>query len=799
MGPRASADFARVFEPEKLRILLVGAGGREHALAWKLTQSPRVDQIFVAPGNGGTQFGDKTVSVSISSEDFDGLVAFAIRSNVNLVIPGPEQPLVDGIEGAFRQVGIPVFGPSVRAAAMEGSKTFSKVFMSRHDIPTAAYRNFTEFEAALAYLDAVDHPIVIKASGLAAGKGVVIPATKEEAVAGLKDIMVSKEFGRAGEEVVIEECLTGQEISILAFSDGYTALALPGAQDHKRIGEGDTGPNTGGMGTYSPAPCSTPEIEAEIMRTIVQPTIDGMRKDGMPFVGMLFVGVMLTPTGPKVLEYNVRFGDPETQSLMALLSDDTDLAELMLACVERRLDCVKFEMKKEAAVTVVLAAKGYPAKYPKGDVITFDPLPENVFVFHAGTTSNPEGQILTNGGRVLAVTATAPTLKEAQALAYKGVDCVHFEGKTFRKDIAYRAFLEQESKKPEAMTYASAGVSIDAGNALVEKIKPFVKATKRVGTDSVIGGFGGLFDLKAAGFKDPILVSGTDGVGTKLKIAQNYGKHDTIGIDLVAMSVNDLIVQGAEPLFFLDYYACGHLEVPTAADVVKGVADGCLESGCALVGGETAEMPSLYHGDDYDVAGFAVGAVERELVLPQPTIAPGDVLLGIASSGVHSNGFSLVRKIVDSQGFSLSATAPWNPAQTIGEELLTPTTIYVKQLLPAIRLGLIKGLSHITGGGFTENIPRVLPKGVGCTVDAGAFRFPPMFRWLMKQGNVDPHEMARTFNCGIGMVVVVAKDRVDEVVASLRASGKSEVFTIGETVAGEGCTMKNLDKWVEQL
>ncbi|GAA5872176.1 hypothetical protein JCM1840_006343 [Sporobolomyces johnsonii] len=799
MGPRASADFARVFEPEKLRILLIGAGGREHALAWKLTQSPRVDQIFVAPGNGGTGFGDKTVSVSIPSEDFDGLVAFAIRSNVNLVIPGPEQPLVDGIEGAFRQVGIPVFGPSVRAAAMEGSKTFSKVFMSRHDIPTAAFRNFTDYEAALEYVQAVDHPIVIKASGLAAGKGVIIPETKEEAVAGLKDIMVSKEFGRAGEEVVVEEFLTGQELSILAFSDGYTALALPGAQDHKRIGEGDTGPNTGGMGTYSPAPCATKEVEAEIMRTVVQPTIDGMRKDGIPFVGMLFVGVMLTPNGPKVLEYNVRFGDPETQSLMALLSDDTDLAELMLACVERRLDCVKFEMKKEAAVTVVLAAKGYPGKYPKGDVITFDPLPENVHVFHAGTVSTPEGQILTNGGRVLAVTATAPTLKEAQALAYKGVDCVHFEGKTFRKDIAYRAFLQQEAQQPQSMTYASAGVSIDAGNALVERIKGVVKATKRVGTDSAIGGFGGLFDLKAAGFKDPILVSGTDGVGTKLKIAQNYGKHDTIGIDLVAMSVNDLVVQGAEPLFFLDYYACGHLDVPTAADVVKGVADGCLDAGCALVGGETAEMPSLYHGDDYDVAGFAVGAVERELVLPQPTIAPGDVLLGIASSGVHSNGFSLVRKIVDAHGFSLNSTTPWDPTKTIGDALLEPTTIYVKQLLPAIRQGLIKGLSHITGGGFTENIPRVLPRGVGCFVDAGSFRFPPMFRWLMKLGHVEPREMARTFNCGIGMVVVVARDQVDDVVASLRAHGKSEVWTIGETIAGEGCEMRNLNKWVEQL
>lgn len=287
---------------------------------------------------------------------------------------------------------------------MEGSKAFSKDFMARHNIPTAEYRNFTDHAAAVEYVKSVNHPVVLKASGLAAGKGVIIPNSTEEALAGLNDIMVSKEFGDAGSEVVVEEFMTGQELSILAFSDGYTALALPAAQDHKRIGEGDTGLNTGGMGTYSPAPIATKEIEAEIMRKIVQPTIDGMRKDGasplhlserptrawrisdaretvlpagIPFIGMLFTGIMLTPQGPKVLEYNVRFGDPETQSLMALLSDDTDLAELMLACIERRLDCVKFEMKKQAAVTVVLAAKGYPGSYPKGDVITFDALPES--------------------------------------------------------------------------------------------------------------------------------------------------------------------------------------------------------------------------------------------------------------------------------------------------------------------------------------------------------------------------------------------------------------------------------------
>ncbi|SGY79196.1 BQ5605_C008g05071 [Microbotryum silenes-dioicae] len=820
-----STDAGRIFEQEALRILLVGNGGREHALAWKLEQSSKVEKIFVAPGksivteaadclrpsapiianagltssNGGTTFGNKVTSIPVKSTDFAGLRAFALENDVNFVVIGPEQPLVDGLETVFRKgasVGIPVFGPSVKAAAMEGSKTFSKDFMARHNIPTAQYKNLHSYNEAVEYVKSVPHNIVIKASGLAGGKGVIIPSTKEEALQGLKEIMVSKEFGTAGDEVVVEECLVGQEISVLSFSDGYTAISLPGAQDHKRIGEGDTGPNTGGMGTYSPAPCATKDVEAEIHRTIVQPTIDGMRKDGMPFVGLLFTGIMLTADGPKVLEYNVRFGDPETQSLLALLAAETDLAEIMLACVEGRLDSIKIAMKDQAAVTVVLASKGYPGKYGKGVEISFDELPKDVVVFHAGTAKSTDGKVVTDGGRVLAVTATAATLKEAQALAYKGVACVHFEGATFRKDIAYRAFLEgSAAAAPAGFTYASAGVSIDAGNALVDLIKPIVKATKRIGSDSVIGGFGGLFDLKAAGYKDPILVAGTDGVGTKLKLAQNYNKHDTIGIDLVAMSVNDLIVQGAEPLFFLDYYACGHLDVPMAADVVKGVADGCIDAGCALVGGETAEMPSLYHGDDYDVAGFAVGAVERELLLPTPNIAAGDVLLGIASSGIHSNGFSLVRKIVDAYGMDLHASTTWNKDFELGAALLEPTVIYVKQLLPSIRRGDIKGLSHITGGGFTENVPRVLPKGVGCWVDASSFEFLPLFKMLMKLGRVDPNEMARTFNCGIGMVVVVAKEKAEQVKKDLEANGKSKVYQIGKVQEGEGCVMRNLEAW----
>lgn len=321
--------------------------------------------------------------------------------------------------------------------------------------------------------------------------------------------------------------------------------------------------------------------------------------------------------------------------------------------------------------------------------------------------------------------------------------------------------------------YRDAGVDIDAGNALVDRIKPAAARTKRSGVAGGIGGFGALFDLKAAGFKDPILVSSTDGVGTKLKIAEAVGRHDTIGIDLVAMCVNDLVVQGAEPLFFLDYFATGKLSVPLAADVIGGIAEGCDQAGCALVGGETAEMPGLYSGSDYDLAGFSVGAAERGTLLPRDDVGAGDVVIGLASSGVHSNGYSLVRKLVADGGFDYAAPAPFETAAaSLGEALLTPTRIYVKALMPEIRAGRVKALAHITGGGLLENIPRVLPEGVGADLDAARWTLPPVFRWMAETGGLSGHELARTFNCGIGMVVVVAAAEAEAVVAALGAAGE---------------------------
>jgi phosphoribosylamine--glycine ligase/phosphoribosylformylglycinamidine cyclo-ligase len=459
---------------------------------------------------------------------------------------------------------------------------------------------------------------------------------------------------------------------------------------------------------------------------------------------------MVLPDGqPRVLEFNCRFGDPETQVLLPLLQ--SDLAEIMLACCGGYLDSVPVNfLQNQAAATVVCAAAGYPGDYTKGLTITLSPslLRPDTILFHAGTSvvDEPNGstrQLVSSGGRVLAITGVGETLLHAQSVAYASLQAgaVRFEGMHYRSDIGYRALNRQSSTAAAdkaGATYADAGVSIDRGNSLVEQIKAVVRRTSRPGSDAQIGGFGGLFDLRAAGYtEDPLLVSATDGVGTKLKIAHLVGRHDTIGVDLVAMNVNDLIVQGAEPLLFLDYFACGKLDVSVAKQVVQGIATGCLQANCALVGGETAEMPGMYQGGDYDLAGFTVGAVERHQLLPRvQDVRVGDRVLGLPSSGVHSNGYSLVRHLVQQNGFSYQQQAPFDSARSLGQALLEPTRIYVRSLLPVVRSGLVKALAHITGGGFVDNIPRVLPDNVGVRLDASRWPLLPVFKWLKQVGKI---------------------------------------------------------------
>ncbi|MCK9992646.1 MAG: phosphoribosylformylglycinamidine cyclo-ligase [Alphaproteobacteria bacterium] len=344
---------------------------------------------------------------------------------------------------------------------------------------------------------------------------------------------------------------------------------------------------------------------------------------------------------------------------------------------------------------------------------------------------------------------------------------------------------DSSGKSGDGQTYKDAGVDIDAGNRFVDAIKPLALSTRRPGADASLGGFGGLFDLKAAGFKDPILVAATDGVGTKLRIAIELARHDTIGIDLVAMCVNDLVVQGAEPLFFLDYFATGHLDVAAGREIVSGIALACRESGCALIGGETAEMPGMYRDDDFDLAGFAVGAVERGQALPRGDVLAGDIILGIASSGLHSNGFSLVRRLVEQAGIGLEEPAPFAAEHNLGLTLLTPTKLYVKSCLAAIRQGGVKALAHITGGGLTENIPRILPRGLIAEIDLASWPLPPLFGWLQRTGKISEAEMLKTFNCGIGMIVITAPDQAEAIMKLLAREGET-VFPVGILKAGSG-------------
>jgi phosphoribosylamine--glycine ligase/phosphoribosylaminoimidazole synthetase len=729
-----------------MRVLVIGGGGREQAIAWACEQHGHTVTI-------AAELGDVTAD------------------DVDLVIPGPEAVLVAGLadECSFRK--IPCFGPISKQARIESSKGFSRQLATSLDVPGPAFERFEELDAdgAIAWWREFGRPVVVKLDGLAAGKGVTVPATDEETEAAIRATSVLGPF-------VLEERLTGPECSLLTMCDGRTAVALPLAQDHKRIGEGDTGPNTGGMGAYAPAP--VPFGADELVRTFVKPIIDYYASAGTPYVGVLYAGLMLTPDGPKLIEYNCRFGDPETQAVLPLLA--SDLAELAFACTRGDVTSVPLRFRDGAACTVVAAAPGYPGEPHTGAPITLDgfsttdwanrsTIEPDAILFPAGVSAGR-----TAGGRVLAVTGLGDDLAAARAAAYRGLDGVSFPNMVVRRDIGWRA--------PGALltSYAQTGVDIDEGTRAVERMRGAVERT--LGDDVLrgVGSFGGVLSARRIlELDDPVLVASTDGVGTKVELAARLGKVRGVGTDIVNHCIDDVLVQSARPFFFLDYIAASVLDADLVADVVTGMAEACEAAGCVLLGGETAEMPGVYAPGAFDVAGTLVGVADRAALLPRDDVEAGDVLIGVRSSGPHTNGFSFLRKLFD--WIPMDVTPPGFDVE-LGDALLAPHRSYLGVLEAVLATGKVKALAHITGGGLPENLPRVLPDGVDAEIRLGSWPRGPLFDLIAELATgVDEHELHRMLNMGVGMVLVCAPADA----AAVQAAIDEETWQIGALVRGQ--------------
>ena len=769
-------------------VLVIGGGGREHAMAVAFARSEDVGRVSVAPGNGGIR-GGKLRCVEAPVGDFGALAAWCKAQAVDLVAVGPEAPLAEGIVDVLTAQGVRCFGPSAAAAQLEASKAFAKAFMVQHGMPTARAEVFRELDKALQYIDAVQWDVVIKASGLAAGKGVIVCDDRAQARAAVRAMLQDSQFGDAGAEVLIEERLEGEEASILAFCDGDRAVLMPAAQDHKRALDGDLGPNTGGMGAYAPAPVVTQQVRENAENAVFSRVLRGMKERGAPYRGVLYAGLMLTADGPRVLEFNCRFGDPETQVLLPLL--EGDLLHIANACVDGALDPNDVMFSKGAAATIVAASGGYPGAYEKGNAITgvddANSAP-GVTVYHAGTAL-VEGQLRTSGGRVLAVTGVGDDVNAALQRAYDGVGRINFDGMHCRSDIGWRAMRREAGQAAEQLSYTSAGVDIDAGHRAVALMKDAVHATHGPRVLGGLGAFGGLFDISELGVAKPVLVSSTDGVGTKSMVATQLGKLGGLGHDLVNHCINDILVQGAQPLFFMDYVASSKLDPEAVAAIVRGCAEACGAAGCALLGGETAEMPGVYRDGELDIVGTIVGIVDKDAIIDGSGIVPGDQVIALASSGLHTNGYSLARRALQNADFS----GRLEDGRTLGEALTTPHVAYLAEVNRLLhgdddRAGVpIKGLAHITGGGLIDNPPRILPDDVAMWLVRDNWQVPELFRRIQAAGNIAVGEMDRVFNMGLGMLIVVPDVRVDDALALLDDISLAESWLVGQVVErGDG-------------
>lgn len=746
-----------------LRVMVVGSGGREHALAEAISKSPNCAALYVVPGNDAMP----GIKIDLAVNDLNG-IRHACRSNdIRLVVIGPEAALEAGLTDTLLEDGVAVFGPIRDCARLEWSKSYTREVADRIGIPSPASASFAKGDtaSAIAWWKNLGKPVVVKAAGLAAGKGVLVPLTDREIEEAIKHMVHDT-------ETVLEERLTGPEYSLIAMCDGTRAIAFPLSQDHKRIGEGDRGANTGGMGAYAPAPAPGMPSLDELVKTFIQPTLDYMASIGKPYRGALYAGLMNTPDGPKLLEYNCRFGDPEAQVLLPLLQED--LLPLLFACANGNIASDLKPKMFGAALGVVLASEGYPEKPRTGKSISGleDIDRKNSFAYHAGTVKE-KGVFKTAGGRVLTVVGTGIDLIAAREAAYAAVEKISFERMQMRRDIGWRA------RGAMLTSYAATGVDIDEGAKAVDRMKSAVEATHGANVLRGVGSFGGSIDVSA--LKDmeaPVLVASTDGVGTKVEVAARTGRYRGVGMDIVNHCIDDVLVQGARPMFFLDYVASSKLKSEMVAEIVEGMAEACSAAGCALLGGETAEMPGVYHDGAFDIAGTLVGVVDKAKLLPSSPPQPGDVLIGVASNGPHTNGYSLLRKAFE-----------WMPLDTVvaplqvslADALLEPHRNYLPVLDRVLREDLARALVHITGGGLPDNMPRVLPAGVRAQFDLGSWPVPPLFQLAREILATDTDELYRTLNMGIGMVLVVEPHKVSAVQAAINET----TWVIGRLIAGE--------------
>lgn len=757
-----------------MNILVLGSGARESCIAWCLGRSHNVNRVYISPGNA--QYQVSSVNIEIK-HPFSKVVDFCIKKDIDLVVVGGEELLAQGIVDCLKMDGIDVFGPNQQASVIESSKEWAKLFMDRHSIPTAPWYSFVQIKndnnkalrEATEYINRVPYNVVVKASGLAKGKGVVVCDNKKEAIESAKRLL--DEYGT----IVIEKRLEGEEISVLAFTDGYTISPMPIARDYKRLLDGDKGVNTGGMGAYAPVfidDC----LKDKIMKEILKPTIRGLLKEGKRFIGVIYAGILIENSNPYVLEFNCRFGDPETQVLLPLLK--TDLCLIMSSCIDGTLDDIDIKWNTEnSCVGVVLAREDYPnsegisiKNNPEIDISNIE-LTNDSLLFY-GTTYKSNNKISIPMGRNFTLVSKDKTLESATKNVYKNIESFRGMGLRWRNDIA--------SKRNLKFTYEDSGVYMNQSDDLVKRIAPLARKTQTKACDASLGGFGGFCDINKIGYKHPILVSGTDGVGTKLMLAQDAHSnfHYNMGIDLVAMSVNDVLTHGAKPLFFLDYYATSKLDVDVAEQVIRGVCGGCIESGCALIGGETAQMPDMYGENRYDLAGFCVGVVEKDDMLPKP-IPDNSILVALESNGLHSNGFSLVRHIMKTSNSSQELTISKDESFSL-DILLKPTKIYVESCLQILEeyRNDVYAMAHITGGGITENLPRVLGKNQKAVIHINDITLSPLYQRLQELSNMTDEEMLRTWNCGVGMILVVNIYKADKIIKRMNELGE-KAFPIG--------------------